>query len=134
MNPVSYLLLRIAVGMSFFGHGLVRLPKLETFSNWMISQFEKSMLPISLVKPFSYFLPIIEFIIGLFLILGLFTKQTLIAGSIVMIVLIFGTSMIENWEAIPSQLFHVVILCWLLNYIKMNNYSLDFKIFKTNQV
>jgi thiosulfate dehydrogenase [quinone] large subunit len=134
MTSVSFLLLRIAVGMSMFGHGLVRLPKLEIFSNWMLSQFEKSMLPVSLVKPFSYFLPIAEFTIGLFLIFGLFTKHTLIAGSIVMTALIFGTSMIENWDAIPSQLFHSVIFCWLLDCIKMNNYSLDFKIFKKNEL
>lgn len=129
MKSVSFLFLRIAVGMSMFGHGAVRLPKLEIFSNWMLSQFEKSMLPASLVKPFSYVLPIAEFTIGLFLIFGLFTKQTLIAGSIVMIVLIFGTSMIENWDAVPSQLFHAVIFCWLLNYLEMNKYSMDFKIF-----
>jgi len=29
----AYLLSRLAIGLSFFGHGLVRLPKLDGFSN-----------------------------------------------------------------------------------------------------
>ncbi|TDE17659.1 DoxX family membrane protein [Dyadobacter psychrotolerans] len=122
----SFLLGRLAVGMSMFGHGLVRLPKLAGFSSWMIGQFQKSMLPVILVKPFSYALPIAELLVGLFLLLGLFTRQALIAGGFVMISLIFGTSMIEEWSAIPSQLIHTaffsVMLCFVRDY---NFYAID---------
>jgi thiosulfate dehydrogenase [quinone] large subunit len=108
-----------------FGHGLVRLPKLAGFSNWMVTSFEKSMLTASLVKPFSYGLPLAEFAIGALVILGLFTKPALIAGSIVMIMLIFGTTMIENWDALPSQLIHVAFFAVLLQYVASNTYALD---------
>jgi thiosulfate dehydrogenase [quinone] large subunit len=125
MNTTGFLLLRLAIGASMFGHGLVRLPKLTGFSNWMVTSFEKSMLTASLVKPFSYGLPLAEFAIGTLLILGLFTKPALIAGSIVMIMLIFGTTMIENWEALPSQLIHVAFFAVLLQFIASNTYALD---------
>jgi thiosulfate dehydrogenase [quinone] large subunit len=125
MNNTSFLLLRLAIGASMFGHGLVRLPKLNMFSNWMVSTFSKSMLPQILVTPFSYALPIAEFTVGLLLIIGLFTKETLVAGSIVMIILLFGTCMIENWEAIPSQLIHVAFFALLLQFASSNTWAID---------
>lgn len=103
----AYLLSRLAVGLSFFGHGLVRLPKLAGFSNWMAGQFSKSLLPDALVIPFSYILPFAEFIAGLMIILGLFTRQGLLFAGLISLMLIFGTTLIENWDALPSQLIHV---------------------------
>jgi len=130
METTSFLLLRLAVAISMFGHGLVRLPKLTIFSNWMIGSFENSMLPKFIVTPFSYILPIAEFTIGLLLLLGLFTKPALIAGGFVMLVLLFGTSMIENWEAIPSQLIHVAFFALLLQFIDYNSWAVDILIKK----
>ena len=122
----SFLLARLAVGMSMFGHGLVRVPKLHGFSNWMVAQFQKSMLPNALVEPFSYILPIAELSVGILLLLGLFTRQALIVGSSIMIALIFGSSMIEEWGSVPSQLFHAayfsILLCFVNNY---NSFALD---------
>ncbi|HEY8919491.1 MAG TPA: DoxX family protein [Chitinophaga sp.] len=125
MNTISFLLLRLAIGASFFGHGLVRLPKLAAFSGWMAGTFKKSMLPEMLVTPFSYALPIAEFVIGLLLLSGLFTKAAAIAGSLVMLVLIFGACMIENWEALPSQFIHIAFLVTLLQFIQSNSWALD---------
>lgn len=125
MNTTVFLLLRLGIAISMFGHGLVRLPKLQTFSQWMIGIFEKSMLPKIVVVPFSYFLPIAELTIGLLLFTGLFTKPALLLGGIMMLALLFGTSMIENWEAIPSQLLHLIFCAILLQFIDSNIWSLD---------
>jgi thiosulfate dehydrogenase [quinone] large subunit len=125
MNTTSYLLLRLGIGASMLGHGLVRLPKLNTFSNWMVSSFEKSILPNLLTIPFSYALPIAEFLIGLLLIIGLFTKPALIAGGVVMIILIFGTAMIENWGMLPLQFIHLALFALLLQFTSSNSKALD---------
>lgn len=125
MNSLVYLLARLAIGMSFFGHGLVRLPKLEKFSNGMVSEFQKSMLPAVLVAPFSYILPFAEFLIGLLLLVGLFTRQVLVAGCIVMILLILGTTLIENWAQLPTQLIHIFFLLVLLQFLASNIFSID---------
>jgi len=121
----AYLISRLAIGLSFFGHGLVRLPKLTGFSHWMVGQFSKSFLPDALVTPFSYVLPVAEFVAGLLIILGLFTRVGLMMAGIVTLALIFGTTMIENWEALPSQLIHVAFLSVLLTYLTHNSYALD---------
>ena len=125
MKPIVFLLLRLSIGISMFGHGLVRLPKLNTFSSWMVTSFQKSILPQVWVVPFSYALPIAEFIVGLLLLVGLFTKQVLIAGSIIMLALLFGTTTIENWEAIPTQLIHAVFFAVLLQFVEHNTWALD---------
>src|SRR6187431_1929396 len=100
MNTFAFLILRLAIAVSMLGHGLVRLPKLKTFSQWMVGSFEKSMLPKILVLPFSYVLPIAEFTIGLLLLTGLFTKPAAFGGAAVILLLLFGTALIENWDAI----------------------------------
>lgn len=125
MNTSTFLLLRLAAGVSLLGHGLVRLPKLSGFSAWMVSTFAKSMIPTTLITPFSYVLPVAEFITGLLLVTGLFTRSALVAGSLIMILLIFGTCMIENWEALPSQLIHVALLATLLSFISSNSFAID---------
>lgn len=125
MNDIAYLMLRLVAGISFFGHGLVRLPKITAFSQWMTETFSKSMLPQSLVSPFSYILPVAEFTIGIMLILGIFSPKVIIAGFFVMIILMFGTCLIENWEALPSQMMHAIILVVLYQFISANSMSLD---------
>lgn len=129
MNTTSFLLLRLGIGISMFGHGLVRLPKLAGFSKWVVTSFEKSLLPSAIVTPFSYALPILEFGIGTLLILGLLTKQALLAGGIVMLLLLLGTTLIENWEALPSQLIHLVFFAILIQFISSNTWSLDYFLF-----
>jgi len=130
----AFVLARLAIGLSFLGHGLVRLPKLSGFSHWMMEQFTKSILPDVLVLPFSYALPILEFISGLMLVLGLFTRWGLILAGAVSLALIFGTTMIENWEALPSQLIHVAFLCALMSYLPYNAFAVDQFIGKKNEL
>jgi thiosulfate dehydrogenase (quinone) large subunit len=125
MNTTAFLLLRLGIGLSMFGHGLVRLPKLHAFSQWMVNSFKNTMLPSPLVLPFSYALPFAEFIVGFLVIAGLFTTQALIAGAAVILCLLFGTTMMENWEALPSQLIHLLFFAILLQFVQSNTYALD---------
>lgn len=124
-NKTAYLLARLAIGISMFGHGLVRMPKLHGFSNWMMGQFQHSMLPPSLVLPFSYLLPFAELLIGLLLLMGLLTRFALIAGCLVMILLIFGSAMIESWDAISTQLIHMAFFMGLLVFNVHNHWAVD---------
>lgn len=110
----TYFFLRLPVALSIFGHGLVRLPKLTTFSNWMVTTMEKSAIPDFLIVPFGYFLPITEAVLGLSLLIGFQTRYTLFASLVLMSLLIFGSSSIENWSAVESQLLHSLYLFGLV--------------------
>lgn len=126
MTDVSFLLLRLGIGLSFFGHGLVRMPKLDKFASWMQSLYADSLLPVAWVQPFSFALPFIELGIGILLIVGLFTRASLIAGGVTMLMLIFGSTMIESWDALPSQLIHLAYFAVLIQPATLYNaYSID---------
>ena len=125
-TKISYLIIRTAVGVSMFGHGLVRLPKLQVFSEWMLKSFEKTMLPEMMVLPFSYVLPIAEFVLGILLILGFLTRISAIAASVVMILLIFGTTLIENWGALTPQFIHLGFFAYLIQHMDKNRFSIDY--------
>ncbi|SDM04942.1 DoxX family protein [Kriegella aquimaris] len=129
-TKITYLIIRLGVGASMFGHGLVRLPKLHAFSEWMLKSFEKAMLPEMMVLPFSYVLPIAEFAFGIFLILGFLTRISAIAASVLMILLIFGTTLIENWGALTPQFLHLGFFAYLIQHIDKNRFSIDYSLKK----
>ena len=122
----SFLLTRLAIGTSLFGHGLVRLQKLDKFSHAMAGLFQHSILPQSLVLFFGYCLPFLELGIGLLTLTGLFTRQAAVAGALLMIFLIFGSTTIEQWDSISPQLFHLAFFVGLLIFVdRYDNWSLD---------
>jgi len=110
----TFFFLKLPIAVSLLGHGLVRLPKLPAFTDWLVTTMEKSVIPEFLIVPFGYVLPIAEFLIGLSLLIGFQVKYSLFAGLALMSVLIFGSSSIENWSAIESQLLHSLYLFGLV--------------------
>ncbi len=125
MQRRSFFFLRLPLAISMLGHGLVRLPKLSGFSNWMVESMEKSVLPSILILPFSYILPFAEAVIGILLLIGIQTRYTIYAGLAVMSILILGSSSIENWGAIEAQLIHAIYfgaLLWCLEREENNRF------------
>ena len=115
--------LRLPIAMSFLGHGLVRLPKIQAFAAGMAEQFSASPLPHGLVLGFGYVLVFAEFLIGAWLLSGRGLRYALMAGLATMTVLIFGSSLIENWNAVSVQLIHSIYLAALLARLNRHDVS-----------
>ncbi|AZB29131.1 MULTISPECIES: MauE/DoxX family redox-associated membrane protein [Chryseobacterium] len=109
-----FFFLRLPIAISLAGHGLVRLPKLQTFTEGMVKSMEKSAIPEALITPFGYVLPFLEAIIGISLLIGFKPKLTIYSAIALMSILILGSSSIENWSAIEAQLLHSLYLFALL--------------------
>lgn len=109
-----FFFLRLPIAISLAGHGLVRLPKLQTFTEGMVKSMEKSAIPEALITPFGYVLPFLEAIIGISLLIGFKLKLTIYSAIALMSILILGSSSIENWSAIEAQLLHSLYLFALL--------------------
>lgn len=123
----AFFFLRLPIAISLLGHGLVRIPKLNTFSDWMVTSMEKSMIPKLIIVPFSYVLPIFEAILGILLLINFKTKYTLYSALVLMSILIFGSCCIENWSAIEAQLLHSFYLFglfWFYEKFKTEESSL----------
>lgn len=117
----NFFFLKLPIAISLLGHGLVRLPKLTAFAEGMVSSMEASALPDVLILAFGYFLPILEAILGLALLIGFKTKYTLYASLATMAILVFGSSSIESWGAVQAQLVHALYLGFLLWYFDAYN-------------
>lgn len=123
-----FFFLRLPVAISLAGHGLVRLPKLQTFTEGMVKSMEKSAIPEALITLFGYVLPFLEAIIGISLLIGFKPKLTIYSAIALMSILILGSSSIENWSAIEAQLLHslylFVLLWFYLKYSSEENQPL----------
>ena len=130
MNPqnhkaLAYATFRFALGVVELMHGLVRLPVLAGFAAGMAKQFEGTILPSWSVYSFGYVLPFLEGLIGLALILGVFTRSTLVVVSLLMSALIFGTSLHSDWNIVGTQMIYVIAFFIALFFLEHNHYSVD---------
>jgi thiosulfate dehydrogenase [quinone] large subunit len=127
---IAYALLRITMGVNFLAHGLVRFPQLVDFRTWMLAEFKDSMIPAVMTYAFASILPFVEFSLGILLLLGLFTRHTLVAMGVLMIMLILGSCLIEKWEFVGFQMIYALFIFVLLYLLKHNHFSIDFKLKK----
>lgn len=124
-TKTAYFFLRLSMGINFFGHGLVRLTKLQDFADGMVKGFEKSWLPQLFVQAFGTVLPFLEFTIGLMLIIGFKMRIATMAGASLIILLLFGSSTVENWEAMGIQMIYAGLFYILISRMDDNALSLD---------
>lgn len=125
-EKVAYALLRAVVGTNLLMHGVSRLlAGPEAFAMHLTGQFARSPLPQPLVRIFGSVLPSIEGTIGLLLLIGLKTRWALIAASLLMLVLTFGSTMLQDWTAAGTQLMYALVFSILLFLRRYNSWSLD---------
>ncbi|MEM9245159.1 MAG: DoxX family protein [Cyanobacteria bacterium P01_F01_bin.153] len=122
---VAYTLLRILFGINFFNHGFVRLDSLPQFAQGMVEMFSETFVPEPLVYGPALLVPIVELIIGIGMILGLGTEISLVAGMILMMVLTYGVTLVENWSAASSQLIYCLVFTVLIAGRCFNDLSVD---------
>ena len=123
---IAYALMRVALGINFFGHGFFRiLTGVGAFAVGMAQGLAKGPLPSNLCLDFGYCIPWIELLLGILLITGLFTRQALAAGALFMIVLTFGTTSVQNWNGAGGQLNYSFIFFAMLWLADADSLSLD---------
>lgn len=113
-TKLAFFFIKLPLALSMLGHGLVRLPKLQGFSQWMVTFMEKSYLPRFMIMGFSYVVPFVELLVGAFLLLGIFTVPVLYVGLVLVALFAFGNTTIENWDSITSELLHGAYMTLLL--------------------
>jgi thiosulfate dehydrogenase (quinone) large subunit len=124
-KALAYGMFRLALGVVELMHGLVRLPGLAGFAAGMAKQFQGTILPGWFVYPFGCVLPFLEGLIGLALVLGLFTRWALTAASLLMSILIFGTCLRSDWNIVGLQMTYAIAFFIALFLLEHNHYSVD---------
>ena len=125
-NPeLAFVLGRLLLGVNFLTHFLVRLPKLAGFKADLLKQFAATPLPAPLVELFATVLPFAEGAIGALLLVGLFTRPALAAAMLVMTSLVFGSSLLEQWDTVGSQMLYGLFIFALILHCQHNRLCLD---------
>jgi thiosulfate dehydrogenase [quinone] large subunit len=125
-KSLAYALLRIAFGVNFAGHGLIRIYNgVAFFAATTAEHLAKSPLPHSLTYAFSYAIPFLEAILGLTLILGVFTRISLVCGAVFIMLLTIGVTANQQWDVASQQLLYSVVFFLLLFFIEHNALALD---------
>lgn len=121
----AYTLLRIVVGVNYFNHGFTRIFNIPGFINAMVTTMQDSWIPEFLVRINAALVPPVELVVGALITIGLFTRGALIACFALMIVLMYGVTIIQNWDTAGSQLIYNIVLFILLAGVSFDRVSVD---------
>ncbi len=124
-RDIAHALLRITVGVMFLLYGIEKFRGgIFAFTHGLVHAYE-GVLPALLVKPFAYALPFAEVIVGALLILGLFTRWSLMTAGLLMIALIFGTTIKPQPDTVAQNVMFALVIFVLLWTSEHNGWSLD---------
>jgi thiosulfate dehydrogenase [quinone] large subunit len=113
----AYLLLRLLTGLDFFMHGFARIftgTHLSGFAQGMVKLMASTPLPPALTLATGYAVPCVELLIGILLLLGVFTRAALTSAFLLMFVLMFGVTLKQDWATAGNQLVYGLVLAALL--------------------
>lgn len=123
---LAYALLRIVAGLNLLMHGVGRmLAGPSTFASKLVGQFAHAPLPGWSVWSFGMVLPAIEALLGLLLLIGLRTRAALVGASLLMMVLTFGSGLVQDWPVAGLQLTYALVFSVLLFLLRYNGWSAD---------
>ena len=96
------------------------------FVAYMLKQFEAvPVMPPAFLVPFATVLPYVETLIGLMILVGFRTRTALIAGSLMIAALTFGTMMRQDFTIAWLQLDYAIAFFLLLALRSWNVISID---------
>ena len=113
----AYLLLRVLTGLDFFMHGFARIftgSHLSGFAQGMVKSMATTPLPPAFTLATGYAIPCVELLIGTLLLLGIATRAALTLAFLLMLVLMFGVTLKQDWATAGNQLIYGIVLAILL--------------------
>lgn len=123
---LGYTVLRLALGLDILMHGLSRFSAgLDRFAVPTINEFAHTILPPALVVPMVYAIPFIETVAGALILLGLWTRYALLLNALLILVLIFGTTIRQDWNVLSQQVVYPIIIFLLLLFRRFDVLSID---------
>jgi thiosulfate dehydrogenase (quinone) large subunit len=125
-RAMGYFILRLSLGVDMLMHCVVR--------TWGVSQdfvpvtekmFVGNLLPMSWVHYFLTYLPYFEGLLGVLLILGLWSRWAITAEGLLVTVLLFGTALRSDWTVVSHQMIYLLFVFFLLAVEDWDYFSVD---------
>jgi thiosulfate dehydrogenase (quinone) large subunit len=125
-EQLGYALLRAVVGVNLMMHGVSRIiAGSGEFAAKLVMQFEHAPLPAWSVWVFGLTLPAIEGLLGLLILVGLRTRAALVAASLIIMLLTFGSALLQDWPAAATQLIYALVYSVLIFLHQHDGWSID---------
>jgi len=126
-GSLAYGLFRFTFGLNVMMRGIVRIAMgLPAFQTYMLTQFKDvPVMPPAFLVPFASALPFVETLIGLCILVGFQTRAALIAGSLMIAALTFGTMLRQDFTIAWLQLDYALALFVLIALRSWNLISVD---------
>jgi thiosulfate dehydrogenase (quinone) large subunit len=124
---IAYTILRISFGANIMLHGVSRVVMGHAaFLAYLTHYFEKApYVPAGMLSIFATVQPWVELILGLLLMIGLATRLSLIGGGLVILALVIGTNLAQDWLVSGLQLIYAFLYYYLFAHLDQNRYSID---------
>jgi thiosulfate dehydrogenase [quinone] large subunit len=124
---LAFTTLRLALGVNELIHGVTRIfiGGMDAFLTLTQTQFQNTSLPVWQVRAFATVVPYSELIIGVLLILGLWTRWALAFAALLMVGIIFGTGMRGDWQIVFLQMFYSLLYSLMLMWRRYDAWSVD---------
>jgi thiosulfate dehydrogenase (quinone) large subunit len=122
----AYAILRVSLGLNICLHGVVRWAAgLRSFAQSLVPMFGKTILPSWSVSSFGYLLPVLVAVVGASVLIGFNSRRFLTVGAVLMLALMFGSTLRQDWQTVGIQLIYSVVYCILLGGVRFNFYTID---------
>ena len=123
---IAYFLFRLSIGVNMFFHGFMRpFTGLSAWVETIGATFVDTYLPMPLVHAFLNVLPFFEMVLGALLILGLFTRWATIAGTVMMLGLLYGNTARQDWGTAGNNMHYVLYFTGMLALHRFDWLALD---------
>ncbi|OIN58222.1 DoxX family membrane protein [Arsenicibacter rosenii] len=108
-SQLAQLVIRFGMGVNMLMHGLTRLPNLSGFVGKMAPGFNDTVLPEPVTVAFLYVLPFLELASGLLILLGgRLLKWGYALGGLIIVSLLFGTTLKQDWQTAGTQVIYLI--------------------------
>ncbi len=124
-SHLTTLILRLPVGILFLVGGVGKFRGFEKFSDALHQQFDRTFLAGAVLLAFIHLLPFVEVVLGVTLVLGVFTRYALIGASATLIVLFFGKALVGDGVTCAQIMIYLFVTVFALRCCSTNLFSLD---------
>jgi thiosulfate dehydrogenase [quinone] large subunit len=126
-GSLAYGLFRFTFGVNIMMRGIVRIAMgLPAFQTYMLTQFKDvPVMPPGFLIPFASVLPFVETLIGLCIVVGFQTRAALVAGSLMIAALTFGTMLRQDFTIAWLQVDYAIAFFILIALRSWNLISVD---------
>lgn len=127
------LVLRLAFGQLMLFAGINKFWNEGPVSNvsaGLMKRFEGTYLPELMLMPYSYALPYIEVVLGLVLLVGLFSRQALAVTALLLLSLAFGVIVLKDYPTAAANTVYAALAALAFLLARWDDFSADYVIFR----